>query len=141
MTKVLFTILPVLILSLAIISCDRQECNNTNPTFEKYAPETKEYKDELVRQFAKADKSKLRYWVDTYQEEDNARYLYVHVQDDALCAKLVLSIKDSNEGICRLLKNKGMSYKGAELENLKFDIRQDSTQTEFVFREVSGIVD
>lgn len=32
-------------------------------------------------------------------------------------------------------------FVGAELEDLKFDIKQDGTSTEFVFQEISGIVD
>lgn len=124
-----------------IASCDRPECENTNLIFEKYSPELKEYKDELVNQLAKVDRSKLTYWIDSYQEDKNSKYIYSHIQGDGLCAKIVLEIYDSEKGIKGIIKNKGKGYQGAELENLKFDIRQDSTSTNFIFQEIDGIID
>jgi hypothetical protein len=54
---------------------------------------------------------------------------------------MVLNVQNSNQGIAQLLEKKGVSYIGAELEDLRFDIRQDSASTAFVFQSVSGIVD
>ncbi|WP_293894389.1 hypothetical protein, partial [Flavobacterium sp.] len=71
--------------SLTLVSCDRPVCKNKNLIFDKYSPETKEYKIELIKQFAKVDKSKLTYWMDTYQEENNTKYINVHIQGDGLC--------------------------------------------------------
>jgi hypothetical protein len=34
-----------------------------------------------------------------------------------------------------------MGYRASKLEDLKFEIKQDSTSTEFVFQEISAIVD
>ena len=124
-----------------ITSCDRPTCENTNPIFNKYSPDTKEYKDELVKQLNKVDKSKLTYWMDTYQEINDSRYISVYTQGDSLCAKIILKIDSSENGIERILEKKGMSYCGAELEDLKFDIKKDSISTEFVFQEISGIID
>ena len=123
------------------VSCDRPVCKNTNPIFDKYSSDTKEYKDELVNQLSKVDKSKLTYWIDTYQDTNNQQYLNAHIQGDGLCAKIMLTVKESNKGIEGLLKTKGGGYSGAELVDLKFKIKQDSTSTEFVFEEVSGITD
>lgn len=122
-------------------SCDRPECKNTNIIFEKYSPESKQYRDELVNQLAKADKSQLTYWMDSYKEKDNSQYLHAHIQGDDLCAKIILTIKDEGSGIEEIIKSKGMGYRGAELEDLAFDIKQNSEKTEFIFREISGIVD
>lgn len=123
------------------VSCDRPVCKNTNPIFDKYLPEAKEYKAELVKQLAKTDESKLTYWMDKYQEENNTKYLEVYIQGDGLCAKMELTISDSKKGIEGIIRTKGISYGGAELEGLKFDIKQDSTSTEFIFKEISGIID
>ena len=79
--------------------------------------------------------------MDTYQEESNAQSILVHIQGDGLCAKILLDVKNSQRGIEGILKNKGAGYQGAELEDLKFDIEQDSLSTEFIFREISGIID
>lgn len=131
----------VLLLLIFVTACDRPRCRNTNEIFDLYPPDAKEYKDELVRLLAGVDKSKLTYWMDTYQEESNAQSILVHIQGDGLCAKILLDVKNSQRGIEGILKNKGAGYQGAELEDLKFDIEQDSLSTEFIFREISGIID
>jgi hypothetical protein len=128
------------IVSLAV-SCDRFICRNTNPIFDKYPPESKAYKDELVRQLSMVDRSKLAYWMDRYDEDKYSKSIRARIQGDGLCAKIVLVIKEHQKGIEGLLEKKGMSYYGAGLLDLQFDIRQQNGETEFVFREVSGILD
>ena len=123
------------------VSCDRPICKNTNPIFDKFSPDRKEYKDELVKELKKIDKTKLSYWMENYQEIGKSQFIYANIQGDGLCAKIMLKIESSKEGIEGILKNKGDGYIGAELENLKFEIKKDSTSTEFVFKEISGIVD
>lgn len=124
-----------------IVSCDRPACKNENSIFDTYSPNQKEYKDELAIQLAKVDKSKLTYWLDTYKEDGSKKYINAHIQGEGLCAQIVLTINGSEKGIEGILKNKGRGYTGAELENLKFNLKQDSQITEFVFQEVSRIVD
>jgi hypothetical protein len=141
MTKTLFTSLALFSLLCSIVSCDKPVCKNTNTVFDKYSPVSKEYKDELVRQMARVDKSKLTYWIDNYQEDNHLQYILAQIQGDGLCAKIVLVVNDSEKGIEGIIKSKGIGYRGAELEDLKFSIKQDSTSTEFVFQEISGIVD
>jgi len=73
MTKNLIKALTVFYLLTFIVSCDRPACNNTNSIFDKYSPETKIYKDELVKQLSNIDKSRLSYWMDSYQEDKNSQ--------------------------------------------------------------------
>ena len=94
-----------------------------------------------MKQLAKVNKSKLTYWMDTYQKDNNSQYIHAHIQGDELCAKIVLVVNGSDKGIEGIIKNKGMGYSGAELEDLKFDIKQDSTSTKFVFQSISDIGD
>lgn len=124
-----------------ILSCDKPVCENTNPVFDQYAPHSKEYKDELARQLKLVDNSKLSYWMGIYVEKNNLRYIYADIQGDGLCAVIVSTVKDSQEGIEGILKAKGMGYRGAELRDLKFDLLQDSSGTEFIFKSVDSIVD
>lgn len=126
---------------IIMISCNRPICNNTNPVFNTFAPDTKQYKDELLKQLERADKTQLTYWLESYQQIGNSPLIYVSVQGGSLCAKLVLTIATSRKGIEGILKNKGEGYIGAELENLKFKIKKDHTSTEFIFQEISGIID
>jgi hypothetical protein len=132
--------LSALVLSL-IASCDRPACHNTTITFDKYPADTKEYKEELIKQFEKLDKSKLTYWMVNYREDNTSKYLTANVQGDGLCALIDLRVDDSVKGIDGILKTKGIGYIGAELEDLNFEIKQNSGSTEFVFRKISGISD
>ncbi|MES2411448.1 MAG: hypothetical protein V4535_08400 [Bacteroidota bacterium] len=123
------------------VSCDRPNCKNNNPIFDKYAPNEKEYKAELVEQLAKTDESKLTYWMDTYREENNTKYMEVYVQGEGLCAKMVLTVNDSEKGIEGIIRTKGISYGGAELEGLKFDIMETPEGKIFVYRSLNYIID
>ena len=133
----------MILLGLLVLmnSCDRPICKNTNKILAKFSPETKEYKDELVKQLAIVDHNKLSYWLESYQEIGAARFVQVNIQGDGLCAKMPLRITSSTKGIEEILKSKVESYHGAELKNLLFEIVKDSLSTEFVFQEISGIVD
>ena len=127
-------------LLILITACDRPECSNSNPIFEKFDPSTEPYKDELAKQLAIVDQSKLRYWLAEYHEKDGQEYLYCFVQGDGLCAKIMLTVKQWNkiEGIRR---TKGKSYQGAGLKNLKFYILRDSGKTKFVYKDLDRIID
>ena len=122
-------------------SCDRPVCENANPIFDKNPPDSKAYKDELVKQLLKVDKAKLAYWFDNYKDNQNSQFIQANVQGDGLCAKIILTVNESDKGIEELLVNKGGGYSGAELQDLKFEIKQDDVSTEFIFQEVSNIAD
>ena len=141
MEKYFIKSITVLCFLTFIVSCDKPICKNTNPIFDKFSPYKKEYIDELVKELEKIDKTKLTYWMENYQEIGKSQFIYVNIQSEGLCAKTVLKIESSKKGIEGILKNNGDGYIGAELENLKFEIKKDSTSTVFVFKEISGIVD
>lgn len=123
-----------------IIACDRPDCENSNPVFEKFLPGSKQYKDELVKQLNLIENSGLRYWLEKYEEKDGQEYLSFFVQGDGLCARIILTVKPVNK-IRDVLDKKGVGYRGAEFKNLKFDIIQDSVQTEFVYKDFDRIID
>ena len=141
MTKYFIKTLTAFCVLTFIASCDRPECKNTNSVFDKYSPETKEYKEELVKQLKRIDNSKLSYWLDKYQEDDSVQYLHVFIQGEALCAKGIVTIKKWDDKLDGIRTSNGMGYSGAELSNLKIDIYQDSTKTEFIYNSVDAIVD
>lgn len=141
MTTNLIKALTIFCLITFIVSCGRPTCNNTNTIFDTYSPETKIYKDELVKQLSNIDKSKLSYWMEGYQEKNNSQYLHVRIQGDGLCAKTILTLNGKQEGLEEIIKNKGIGYRGAKLKDLKFRIRKDSTSTEFIFEEIYKVID
>jgi hypothetical protein len=127
--------------SILIASCDKPECKNSNPVFDKYSAETKEYKDELVRQLKLVDSSKLSYWLEKYQETDNLQYLHVNIQGDDLCAMGMVRVEKWDDKLEAIRKTKGIGYRGAELVNLKTDVLEDSAKTELIYRSVDAIID
>jgi hypothetical protein len=135
--KFIFAFLGLIIF---IFSCDKPDCKNNNPIFDKYTPNKEEYKAELVKQLSIIDKTKLRYWFSEYVESNGKEYLYFQIQGDNLCAKIVLKVEQWNK-LEQLRQKKGVSYRGAEFINLQFDIKQDSINTEFIFRDFDEIID
>lgn len=134
--------LPIFIgIILSLAGCDRPECRNGNALFEKYSPSADEYKDELIRQMAIRDSSSFKFWFDSIYENDTSRDILVTIQSDSLCAQIQLSVRSSKKGIEQLLLNNGLGYRGAELKGLKFRTEKDSLSTEFIFQEISKIVD
>jgi hypothetical protein len=121
-------------------SCDRPACHNTNPVFERFSPEAKEYKDELARQLQLAENKGISYWFDKYEASNNREYILVYIQGKELCAKGFILVNDWKklEGIRR---TQGISYGGAELKGLRLDIRTDSAHTELIFKDVDYIID
>ncbi|MBU0488576.1 MAG: hypothetical protein KKA07_06740 [Bacteroidetes bacterium] len=120
-------------------SCDRPECTNTNPVFDNFSPESKEYKDELVRQLKIIDKDDLRCFFDKYLEDDSLRYLQVLIQSADLCAMAVITVRNSDEQIKGIIEAKGQGYSGAEFIKLEFVALQDLLRTEFRYMGVNRL--
>ncbi|MCP3928685.1 MAG: hypothetical protein GY705_06245 [Bacteroidetes bacterium] len=123
-----------------IYSCDRPECQNTNPVFENYKLESLEYKTELIKQIEKIGKENLSYWLDHYMEKNEQEYIVVNIQNGPLCAKGVFLIKNWNK-IEGIKKSKGVGYRGAELKGFSFDIERESDKIELVYRDLERIID
>jgi hypothetical protein len=132
----------VILLSLIVvfISCDRPECKNTNPLFDNYSPDSREYKTELVKQLKNIDKLKLSYWFKEYVESNGQELLFFNIQGDGLCAVIVLNVEQWSK-LEELRQKKGVSFRGAEFKNLKFDIQQESSNVNFIFRDFDRIID
>lgn len=139
--KLLLNTLTAFALCIVITSCDRPECSNTNPVFDKFSPESQEYKAELAKQLALVDTSKLSYWMESFQEVEGAEYIHANVQGDDLCAVMVLSLRGSTVGIEGIPESKGKGFSGSELKDIEFDVVQDSGRTEFIFHSISGLID
>lgn len=130
----------ITILFFSIFSCDRPNCTNNNSVFDKFTPNQKEYKDELVKQLNLSDKKNLRYWLKEYKEQDGQEYLYFYVQGDNLCAVIAVSMTQWS-GLENLREKKGVSYRGAEFTKLRFDIQQDDSSTKFIYQSYKQIID
>jgi hypothetical protein len=121
-----------------LASCDRPECKNANPVFDQYAPDTKQYKAELIKQI-NAHKE-LRYWIDQYVKKDGELYMSIFIQGDGVCAKGLMDIT-SGKGLENYKGMKGLSYSGAELKGLKYRIDTAAGGYSLVFESVDWIAD
>lgn len=128
------------IVIVGFMSCDRPQCTNENPVFETNQPDSKVYKDELVKQLQSVDPTKLTFWLHKYEQKDGQEFLYFHIQGDGLCAKIILTMNQWNK-LEDVRQKKGVSYRGAKFTNLKFDIHQDSLTTDFIYQTFNQIID
>jgi hypothetical protein len=128
------------LLVLVFCACDRPVCKNTNPIFDKFSPVSKEYKAELIKQLKTVDKSKITYWFKEYVKSNGEESLLFDIQGDGLCAVIVLNVNQWNK-LELLRKNKGVTFRGAEFKNLKFDIKRDSTEIRFLYKDLDKIID
>ena len=127
-------------ISVCFLSCDRPACKNTNPIFDEYQPESKEYKLELMKQLETVDKSNLRYWLKEYTEYENEVQLHFNIQSKELCAVLVLDVEQWNK-LEGLQKTKGKGYFNSEFINLQFEIESDSLNPKFIYKDFAKILD
>ena len=136
----------LLITALIILtSCNiRPRCTNTNPIFDTYSPDSKIYKDELIKEIKKNHKSKLRYWLKEYAERDGEELIYFYIQSDSLCAIIEINMNPVKRAQMARTKYDGRKEKhsvigktrtGIEFRGLMFDIVKDSSKTAFIYRD------
>lgn len=129
----------ILILLSLSIACNRQNCKNTNPIFEKFSPESSEYKLELDKQIGVIGFENLEYWFDKYLKRNNKEYIEINVQNDSLCAKAILEVKDWSkiEG----LRKENNGYSGAKLKGLRMRIERVGNKVDFIYEDIDKIED
>lgn len=120
-------------------SCNRPECRNINPVFDKFTFDTKEYKSELARQIQSIGTENLSYWFDKYLNKGSKEFIVIHIQGAELCA--IGEIQVNNWGKISGMRREVSGYRGAELRGLKIQIEQDSTGTNFVYDNIDRIID
>ena len=130
----------ILLSFFLILSCDRPVCESDNDIFNTYDPNTKIYKDELVKQLKLVDNDQLRYWLKSYDDNDGIESIYFYIQGDNLCAILHLTMIHWDK-LERVREKKGGGRRGAEFTKLTFDIYQDSLKTEFIYKNYDSLID
>ena len=131
----------IFLISLSfIVSCNTTEAKQ-NPVFEKSLPDSSVYKEELVRQLKVADKSKLSYYFDSYEEIDGKEYLNITIEGENLYAHTLMLVKNWDETLKPIQEFKGKGYGGGEIVNLKYEILKNPTGIEFVYLSADEIAD
>ncbi|MDI1255346.1 MAG: hypothetical protein PSV16_04535 [Flavobacterium sp.] len=125
---------------LLLISCNKNECNNNNPIFDNALPESAPYIAELAK-VLQHEGNATQFYFDKLEDNDSVRLLYVDVIGDSLCAKAMLTVRKQDDKLDGIIKANGKGYSGAGLQDLKFDIVQDSAATVLIYESVGKIVD
>lgn len=133
-----FFILAALLIFLG--SCSRPACKNTNSIFDSNGIETNVYKRELVKEIERVGKENLTYWLSDYTLQNGNEFITVNIQGEGLCALGLIQVKDWNN-LEEIKKTKGVSYNGAELKGLTFDMITNGESIDFIYKNLESIVD
>ncbi len=125
-------------LSVFTSSCDRKACKNLNPVFDQYPPESQEYKKELAKQMQHEGAENLSYWYNKSQEINGQEYLELFIQNDYVCAKGIIQVKDKTKRR-GLQNNKG--YSGAQLKGVAIKTEENAEGINFVLENIEKIID
>ena len=131
-------IFSLLFLCIIFISC-RHECNNKNLVFENYAPESTEYKTEVVKQINLIGADNLSYYYDSYTKKAKQEYIAVNIEGDSICAKGILLVKDWSK--LGDLRREISGYEGVELKGLRLNLEKDSISSNLIFKDLDNIID
>lgn len=128
------------IIILLLTSCDRTQCDNNNPIFDNHDPNSEIYKTELAKQLNTLDTSKLRYWLQKYENNQDVESLYFYIQSDELCAVMHMSMTHWTQ-LEELRTKQGVGRRGAEFVNLQYDIVNNKDHTQFLYKGFDRMID
>lgn len=121
-------------------ACDKPQCTNHNPVFDKYKPADKEYRDELARLVESADEDSVLFWINHYDSADGHEYMYADVIGRDLCAIALFDIT-GNEEFENYRRVKGVSYSGAGLLAPRYRIQHTGSGAQLILDSVGMILD
>ncbi|WP_320814040.1 hypothetical protein [Flavobacterium sp.] len=130
-----------LLVIVFFISCDEPKCTSSNPIFNNNEYTSEIYQEELANVLGKSNPEELQFWLKSYTEDENNKYLNVSVQGNDICAVAVIKINNIDSKIKGIVDSKGVGYRGAELKNLKFVTLKDKKSTRFIYRSLDTIID
>jgi len=129
------------LLAIFFVSCDRKSCETDNPIFLEYTYSDQKYKAELATQIEALGQENLQYWLHDYISQDNNEYLLFYVQNDSLCAEILVKMEHWNN-LAFIRKNKGVGTRNAEFRGLTFSINKNNkNETEFIYKSIVRIID
>ena len=124
-----------------LISCDKPNCNSSNSIFNNNEYTTEIYQEELTNVLAKTNYEELQFWLKSYSENNGNKYINVDIQGNDICATAIIEINNIDSKIKGIVDAKGVGYRGAELENLKFTTLRDKKSTRFIYTSLEAIID
>lgn len=141
---------PIVILVVIVVTviwlfsiCNRPDCINSNPIFDRYEPESNEYRNELKNVIEQIGQDKLKFWIFSLKNIEGVHYLKLYIQSDDLCA---IMFAKNISGMATIIKTKknfehGLGYRGARLVDVKLNIDTTGNETNFVIEKIGRILD
>ncbi|MCW3123611.1 MAG: hypothetical protein JWQ38_3103 [Flavipsychrobacter sp.] len=129
-----------LCLALLLTSCHHKHvvtCTTDDPILLQYSPDDIQYKAELIKQLNMHDRKKLHFYIEKYVERAKKPFMFVSIEGDGLCARMVLDIKNENK-LADYKTVKGLTYNGAEITAMQFGI--DSSFGSYLFLFEEGVI-
>ncbi|TDO23275.1 hypothetical protein CLV32_2264 [Pedobacter duraquae] len=135
------SILSLFAVLLALLTLKNESMKkHSNTVFANFSPFSFEYKQELARQLASRRGEELNYWFNRHFQMNGKDYLDVTIKGDGLQANSAIEINDWSK-LEALKAASGDAYRGAELDNLKFDIVQNGSNINFVFKDLNAVIE
>jgi hypothetical protein len=130
----------VFLVAVLFTSCDRPDCTNANQVFSINKPSSNQYVLELAKRLQSVDQSKRTYWIKGYEKIGEEEFLNIYVQGDGLCAQTKLLVEDWSN-LEFLHKAEGKGYSGAEIQNLRLELRTEEETSCLVYVSHTAILD
>lgn len=129
--------------AIAIILCvakfSEHRCTR-NAILDKYPPESREYKTELLARLRTTNPADMDYYLEDYIEKDGRQFLDVSMHSQQLCAITRMEITGL-EKMAWIIDGKAMGSHGAGLDDLKFGIDSSDGDYRFYVKDFDHLID
>ncbi len=130
------------VLSFMLCACAFTEphCENTNPVFRSEPYEADVYKIELARLLRNANAADFKYYLSGFLRPGTEELLIVNIHGADFCAMAAVHVDDWGK-LADIRRTSGRGYRGAELQGLKINVKEDAGKVTFVYADVEAVVD
>ncbi|MDR6562585.1 MULTISPECIES: hypothetical protein [unclassified Arcicella] len=133
------TITTTLLGCLTLLTACNDSKNASNAVFDKFAPTTKEYKNELAS-IVKSNPDELHYIFNKFIEKDGKEYLDIQIKGEAFEATGLVLV-NSWIKLEEIKSTNGLGYAGAELKGLELVVVPSPSGADLVYKDLEEIVD
>lgn len=137
--KVLKIRIAAISLIVSLSACQTGFDTQSNLVFDKNAPSSKAYKNELAVKI-KANPSGLIYTFNKYFESNGQDFLYITITGEDFKANGLVLVQNWDK-LENIRRTKGTGYLGAELEGLRLNIKENSDGAMLVCAGLEKILD
>ena len=113
------------------------DCTNNNPVFNQHEFDSKEYKEELIKQLEATRHLETDFWFEDYIDSS---HFSVKIQNEALCAMGHITVDDWSGRLENIKRVEGKSY-GGPIIDFQYTVIDNEKFPEIKFVSMGRIVD